>query len=69
MVDDRPLVIWHKFLEDTNGAIGEYYDRGRFDDFLLKVNHLLEMSRKFHNELEKSSGVKTSVLRWVSGEP
>jgi hypothetical protein len=65
MVDDRPYVVWHKFLEDTDSVMGEYYDRDRFKDFMLKANALLEMCRKFHTELEKSSEVNTSALRRV----
>jgi hypothetical protein len=68
MIDDRPYVVWHKFLEDPESVIGECYDRGRFGDFMLKANTLLEMCRKFHNELEKSSGVKTSALGAISND-
>jgi hypothetical protein len=68
MVDDRPLVMWHKFIEDTDGVMGEYYDKGRFEKFMLKANALLDMCRKFHNELEQSTGVKTSALGAISNQ-
>jgi hypothetical protein len=30
MVDDRPYVVWHKFLEDTDSVMGEYYVSAEF---------------------------------------
>src|SRR5262249_11808510 len=66
MVDDRPYVVWHKFLEDMDSVMGEYYDSGRFENFMLKANALLGMCRKFHSELEKSTGIKSSALRRIS---
>jgi hypothetical protein len=65
MVNDKPFVIWHKFLEDTDSVMGEYYVEGRFKDFMSKANALLKMCREFHNGLEETSGVKTSALRSI----
>jgi len=62
-VDDRrPWVVWHKFIEDNESVMGEFYENGRFADFMMKARHLYEMCRKFHDEIEKVRGVKTSAL-------
>jgi len=58
----RPWVVWHKFIEDSQSVIGEYYEQARFADFMKKASHLLDMCRKFHDEIERTSGVKTSAL-------
>jgi hypothetical protein len=63
MVDGRPWVVWHKFLVDTESVIGEFFDKPRFEAFMKKADILLDTSRKFHSELEASSGVRTSVPR------
>ena len=69
MVDERPWVVWHKFLQDAESVVGEFFDKERFEAFLRKANVMLDTSRKFHTELETSSGVKTSVLGRLSSEP
>jgi hypothetical protein len=62
-VDDRrPWVVWHKFIEDNESVMGEFYEKGRFADFMMKATHLYEMCCKFHDEIEKVMGVKTSAL-------
>jgi hypothetical protein len=63
IVDDhRPWVVWHKFIEDNESVMGEYYEQGRFADFMMKAKTLLDMCRKFHDEIENTSGVKTTAL-------
>jgi phosphoenolpyruvate-protein kinase (PTS system EI component) len=64
IVDDhRPLVVWHKFIEDNESVMSEYYLRERFADFMMKASLLLDMCRKFHDDIEKVTGIKTSALR------
>jgi hypothetical protein len=63
MVDgNRPWVVWHKFLEDDNSVIGEFFEKPRFDAFIRKADFLHQMLCKWHNMLESESGKKTSAL-------
>ncbi|MCX7382930.1 MAG: hypothetical protein NT133_16300 [Alphaproteobacteria bacterium] len=34
MADGKPWVVWHKFIEDTDSIIGEYFESRRFARFL-----------------------------------
>ena len=64
MVDDhRPWVVWHKFIEDSDSVMGEYYAEGRFADFMKKAGVIYEMCRKFHDDIEQQVGIKTSALK------
>lgn len=64
MVDDhRPWVVWHKFIEDSDSVMGEYYEEGRFADFMKKADMIYNMCREFHDDVEKQMGVKTSGLQ------
>lgn len=63
MVDEkRPWVVWHKFIEDNESVIGEWFEDSRFARFMTKAGLLFDMCRKFHDDLEKKLGVKTSAL-------
>ncbi|WP_370677692.1 hypothetical protein [Pleomorphomonas sp. PLEO] len=62
MADDKPWVVWHKFAEDTDSIIGEYFETWRFEKFMIKSLHLLEMLRQFHNTLEGQTGIKTTSV-------
>lgn len=62
MVDEKPWVVWHKFLEDDESIIGEYFEVWRFDKFMTKGEHILDMLRQFHNALESVTGKKTSAI-------
>lgn len=44
IVDDtRPLVVWHKYLENNDTVIGEYFDYSRFERFMSSAQKLMEM--------------------------
>jgi hypothetical protein len=62
MTDDKPWVVWHKFAEDTESIIGEHFEAPRFERFMTKGNHILDMLRKYHNLLEAQTGKKTSAV-------
>lgn len=62
MTDDKPWVVWHKFAEDTESVIGEHFEAPRFERFMIRCNHILDMLKKFHNQLEAQTGIKTSAI-------
>ena len=62
MTDEKPWVVWHKFLEDDDSIIGEHFEKWRFDRFMLKAGNILNMLRRFHDQLEQETGVKTSAV-------
>jgi hypothetical protein len=62
MADAKPWVVWHKFLEDDDSIIGEFFERRRFERFMIKAQHILDMLRKFHDMLEAQTGKKTSAV-------
>ncbi len=62
MADAKPWVVWHKFLEDDDSIIGEFFERWRFERFMTKARHILEMLRKFHDMLQAQTGKKTSAV-------
>ena len=62
MVDEKPWVVWHRFLEDDDSIIGEYFEAWRFQRFTTKGEHLLGMLRRFHDMLEEQTGKKTSAV-------
>ena len=62
MVDDKPWVVWHKFLKDDDSIIGEYFEAWRFERFTVKGEHILGMLRRFHDVLEAQTGKKTSAV-------
>src|SRR5271156_3699151 len=35
----RPFVIWHKFLENSDTVVGEYFNYHRFAYFMKTANH------------------------------
>jgi hypothetical protein len=62
MTDEKPWVVWHKFLEDDESIIGEHFEKWRFDGFMLKSEHILNMLRRVHDQLEQNTGIKTSAV-------
>jgi hypothetical protein len=60
MTDNKPWVVWHKFVEDTDSVIGEHFEPWRFERFMTKALHILHMLRQFHDMLEQQTGVKTT---------
>jgi hypothetical protein len=62
MVDDKPWAVWHKFLEDNDSIIGEFFEQWRFERFMKKGEHILGMLRQFHDMLEAQTGKKTSAV-------
>ena len=62
MVDERPWVVWHKFIEDTESIVGEWFDQSRFQRSMLTAEHLLNTLRLFHDEIEKTTGTRTSAM-------
>jgi len=39
IVDDvRPFVVWHKFMENSDTVIGEYFNYPRFEYFMKTAN-------------------------------
>jgi hypothetical protein len=59
----RPWVVWHKFIEDSDSVMGEFYVESRFADFMKKAGVIYEMCRKFHDDVEEQIGIKTSRLQ------
>jgi len=62
MADAKPWVVWHKFLEDDESIIGEHFERWRFERFMVKGQHILQMLHRFHNMLEAQTGKRTSAV-------
>jgi hypothetical protein len=62
MTDEKPWVVWHKFLEDDDSIIGEHFEKWRFDRFVLNAGHILNILRLFHDQLEQKTGVRTSAV-------
>ena len=58
----KPWVVWHKFIQDDASVIGEYFEVHRFDNFMKKADHLLDMCKKYHRMLEEALGKTTSAL-------
>jgi hypothetical protein len=52
MTDDKPWFVRHKFAEDIESIIGEHFEAWRFERFMTKSTHILDMLRKFHNMLD-----------------
>lgn len=63
MTDDKPWVVWHKFAEDTDSIIGEHFEPRRFERFMVKSLHILDMLRDFHDLVEAKTGIKTTAKR------
>ncbi len=62
MVEEKPWVVWHKFLEDDDSIVGEFFEARRFERFMVKGQHMLAMLRRLHNMLEEQTGKKTSAV-------
>ena len=62
MTDAKPWVVWHKFLEDDDSIIGENFEEWRFEKFMMKGQHMIQMLRRFHDILEAQTGKKTSSV-------
>jgi len=60
MANDEPWVVWHKFIEDDDSVIGEFFEKRRFDRFMKKAATLLDTLRRYHDEVERLTGVKTT---------
>lgn len=52
LANDKPYVVWHKFLVDDEHIIGEYFEKLRFDNFMNLANHLLSTLFDIHAQLE-----------------
>ena len=48
MADEKPWVVWHKFLEDEESIIGEWFERWRFERFMIKGQAIISMLERFH---------------------
>jgi hypothetical protein len=62
MAADKPWVVWHKFLEDEDSIIGEFFERWRFERFMVKGKHLLATLRSFHSMLEDLQRARTKSI-------
>ena len=62
MANEKPWVVWHKFIEDDDSVIGEYFEEWRFERFMKKATTLLETLRRYHDELERHTGIKTTGI-------
>lgn len=62
MADQQPWVVWHKFLEDDDSVIGEFFERPRFERFIKIAERLLTTFLRFHTEVEGQTGKKTSAV-------
>ncbi len=63
MVDDKPWVVWHKFLEDDDSIVGEFFEPWRFERFMKKGGQMLVMLVRFHGMmLEVETGKKSSAV-------
>lgn len=62
MAGDKPFVVWHKFLEDDDSVIGEYFEQRRFDRFMSVAEQLLATLFEYHTMLEGLTGLKTSAI-------
>lgn len=49
VADGRPFVVWHKFIEDEAGVIGEWFDEERFQRFMAKGDRLFMMLVELKN--------------------
>jgi hypothetical protein len=65
MAGDRPYVVWHKFITDTDSVMGEFFDKGRFEHFRKRGDKLLETCRKWHDMLSEQTGRTQSVLNRI----
>ena len=62
LADETSWVVWHKFIEDTDSVIGEFFEAWRFERFMKKGGQILETLRKFHNMLEAQTSKKTTAV-------
>lgn len=62
MAGDKPWVVWHKFLQDDDNVVGEFFEAPRFKRFADKGWEILTMLRKFHDMLEAGTGKKTRAV-------
>ena len=62
MANQKPWVVWHKFLEDDDSVIGEYFEKPRFDRFMKITGRLLADFLRYHSELEHLTGKKTTSV-------
>jgi hypothetical protein len=62
MAGETPWVVWHKFLEDDDSIVGEFFGRRRFERLRVTGEHVLGMLRQFHDMLEKQIGKRTSAV-------
>jgi hypothetical protein len=65
MADDKPYVVWHKFITDADGVMGEFFDRQRFERFRKRGETLFETCRKWHDMLSAQGGITQSALSRV----
>ena len=57
MADGKPVVVWHKFLEDEDTVVGVVYGKWEFDWFMDVGGVLLTSAREFHALLK-------GTIRW-----
>lgn len=62
MANEKPWVVWHKFAEDTDSVIGEYFEAWRFERFMTKGGNILDTLRKLHDMLETQTSKKTTAV-------
>jgi hypothetical protein len=63
MIDGaKPWVVWHKFIEDDENVVGEYFEKARFEKFKKQAEVILGTCKKYHQMLEEGSGKITSAL-------
>jgi hypothetical protein len=62
IADARPWVVWHKFIEDDESIIGEFFEKWRFEQFITKGQLMLNTLRTFHDMLEELTGKKITTV-------
>jgi len=62
MANRKPWVVWHKFLEDDDSVIGEFFERPRFERFMKITGRLLADFLRYHSEFESLTGKKTTSV-------
>jgi hypothetical protein len=54
MAGDKPYVVWHKFLTDTESVMGEFFEDHRFNHFKQRAEKLLETCREWFRMLTEA---------------
>jgi hypothetical protein len=64
-LDDRPVVLSHRFLESEDYVTGEYFDYRRFEFFQKRADHLLNMFRQFRTMLDGLTREERSAAKLI----